>query len=402
MRLIPGTVLNALMALVAGLVAVVVTAVVVPPAQAEGPTSLTLIGRGWGHGHGMSQYGAQNAAKNHARTTSQILDFYYPGTRPAAASGALVVLLTADTTSNLVVGHRSGLSVRSLTSGASWALTSSSARQWQLVPSADNRSTRLSVLTDKWRTVRDIPGEAEFRASGAAPIRVYYPGGSATYRGRVRSAIPDSGLGRDTVNVVGLEDYLKGVVPVEMPAAWHPQAVRTQAVAARTYAAFARSNRHPRHYHLCDTTACQVYRGVSAENPASDAAIAATATRIRTYDGKPAFTQFSSSNGGWSSAGSQPYLAAKQDPYDVWEGNPNASWDVVVPATTIEAAWPAIGDFERIGVTVRDGNGSWGGRVTEVRVRGAAGVVVVSGDTFRSRLGLKSTMFACPGGVAAC
>lgn len=402
MRLIPGTALTALMALLAGLVALVVTAVVVPPAQAEGPTSLTLIGRGWGHGHGMSQYGAQNAAKNRALTASQILNFYYPGTRPATAGGAMVVLLTADTTTNLVVGHRSGLSVRSLKSGASWALNSTTARQWQLVPSADNRSTRLSVLTDTWRTVRDIPGEAEFRASAAAPIQVFYPGGSAAYRGRIRSAIPDSGLGRDTVNVVGLEDYLKGVVPVEMPAVWHPQAVQTQAVAARTYAVFERTAPHPRHYHLCDTSSCQVYRGVAAEKPQSDAAIAATATRIRTYDGKPAFTQFSSSNGGWSSAGSQPYLVARQDPYDLWEGNPNANWEAVVAATTIEKAWPVIGDFERIGVTVRDGKGSWGGRVTEIRVRGAAGVVVVSGDTFRSRLGLKSTMFACPGGVASC
>lgn len=401
MRLVSGTLLNALTALLAGLVAVVVTAVVVPPAQAAGPTSLTLIGRGWGHGHGMSQYGAQNAARNHGLLAGQILDFYYPGTTPAAATGVMAVLLTADTSSNVVVGHRTGLTVRSLKSGAIWKLNSSTAKQWQLVALPGNRSTRLSVLTDKWRTVRDIPGQAEFGAANA-PIRVYHPGGSATYRGRIRSAIPASGVGRDTVNVVGLEDYLKGVVPVEIPALWHAQAVQAQAVAARTYAAFARSNRHPPHYYLCDTSACQVYRGVAAEHPASDAAIKATATAIRTYAGQPAFTQFSSSNGGWSSAGSRPYLAAKQDPYDLWTGNPNASWQAVVPATTIEKAWPAIGDFLKIEVTKRDGKGSWGGRVTEVRVRGAAGVVLVSGDIFRSRLGLKSTMLACPGGVASC
>lgn len=392
MRTIRLRLLAAAATLLTGLAAVLTSAVVVPPAQAAGPTSVSLVGSGWGHGRGMSQYGAQNAARNHARTATQILDFYYPGTVSAPAAGPMVVLITADTSSNVVVEHRSGLMVRSVKTGATWSLARAGAKQWQITPVSGNTVSRVSVLTDRWRVVRDIPGEAEFGA-GTSPLKLILPSGSAVYRGRLRSII--AGTSRDTANVVDLEDYLKGVVPVEIPALWHPQAVQAQSVAARTYAVFARTNPHPPGYHLCDTSACQVYRGVAAEHSASTAAIAATKSQIRAYGGKPAFTQFSSSNGGWTVQGSPAYLPAKADPYDVWSGNPNAQWKVTLTDLAIEKAYPATGDFLELSVLKRDGKGSWGGRVTEIRIRGAKGSATVTGDAFRAALRLKSTMFAC-------
>jgi SpoIID/LytB domain protein len=193
--------------------------------------------------------------------------------------------------------------------------------------------------------------------------------------------------------VLSLEAYLRGVVPQEVPALWSPHAVAAQSVAARTYAAFERSHPRAPHYDLCDTSHCQVYGGVDVEHPAATAAIQTTAGQGLLYRGRPAFTQFSASNGGWSSAGSQPYLVAQQDPYDGFDGNPVHTWRHTTDDRVIERAWPAIGDLTGIEVTTRDGNGEWGGRVQEMSFVGTKGRADVSGDDVRTRLGLRSEWF---------
>jgi SpoIID/LytB domain protein len=210
--------------------------------------------------------------------------------------------------------------------------------------------------------------------------------GVREYRGRLWSRPGTTGR-RDTVNVLRLESYLKGVVPLEMPALWSRHAVRAQAVAARTYAAYERAHRSGP---ICDTWSCQVYGGFSAEHPASNAAVDASAHVVLLADGEAAFTQFGSSSGGWTSAGSMPYLPAQEDPYDGWDGNANHTWSLRVQDGRLEAAWPAIGNLRRIEVTERDGNGEWGGRVRALPVGGDRGRVIVDGDTFRAVLGLRS------------
>ena len=85
------------------------------------------------------------------------------------------------------------------------------------------------------------------------------PSGSVRpYRGSV--ALVKRGSSGRTVNRVLLEDYVQGVVPTEMPTSWPAEAVRAQAVAARSYAVRLRRLRHYAGYDICDTTACQVYR----------------------------------------------------------------------------------------------------------------------------------------------
>lgn len=373
MRLFLGTLLIAL-----------ATTLHLPAAVAAGPSSVTLTGSGYGHGKGMSQYGAQGRA-GAGHTYRQILGFYYPGTAVGSARGSLRVLITADTGSSVVVGHRSALTVRSLESGRVWNLTKSNARRWRITPVPGNRNSRLWVHAGRWRAVRDIAGQAEFRAGGR-PIRLYLPGGSAAYRGSLRSAVPSSGAGRDTVNVVPLEGYLRGVVPREMPASWKPHAVRAQAVAARTYAVHERDTTNRGFFDVWDTTQSQVYGGVGAEHLRSDAAIAATRGEIRTYAGKPAFTQFGSSNGGWTARGEVPYQVAKADPFD-----PRHSWTARVSAAAIERAWPAIGDFRRLARIRRDGAGA--GHVRSITIVGAKGRTTVSGERFRYILGLRSSLF---------
>ena len=347
--------------------------------------TVTIVGHGYGHGHGMSQYGAEGAARQ-GLTWREILGFYYPGTEVGRAGRSIRVLVSADTTDDLVVVPREGLTVHNLGTGETWLLPARDTTRWRVI--TVDGTARVQWLATRWRTWRTLTGDGAFSAAGE-PVTLVTPTGTRAYRGRLTSA-PLSG-GRVTVNTLRLEQYLRGVVPLEMPALWSPAAVRAQAVAARTYAAYERA--HPRSvaFDVYDTTQSQVYGGVAAEHSASDAAVRATRRRILRYDGAPAFTQFSSSSGGWTAAGSVPYLVAQRDPYDDWSGNPVHEWSVKVSDRTFEAAWPALGNLRRITVLARDGNGEWGGRVTSLRLVGSRRSVTVSGDTMRSVLGLRST-----------
>jgi SpoIID/LytB domain protein len=268
------------------------------------------------------------------------------------------------------------------------ALPDNGALRWKVDVGSDGVN-RVSYWTRSWHRWKVLKGAGEFYAAGK-PITLVTPGGGRhEYRGRLR-AVTSSGS-RVTVNDLSLESYLKGVVPLEIPASWSPDAVRAQAVAARTYAAYERRHPQSKAYQLCDTTSCQVYGGFSAEYAASNRAVDATAHKILLSGGEPAFTQFASSSGGWTSAGSVPYLPAKKDPYDGWSGNPMHTWTQKINDALVERTWPAIGNLTKIAVTSRDGNGDWGGRVRSITLTGSAGKVVVSGDTFRSLLALRST-----------
>ena len=386
MRLFSGSLAALALVTVSGLAAGTALTPASAAERARVVDSVTLVGSGYGHGKGMSQYGARGAAEK-SKSAAQILDFYYPGTVMGRAGGSIAVLLTAATSNKVVVQHKSGLKVRSVKTGKVWKLGRKGAKRWRLSPLGTTK-TRLSVKTTGWHVVRDIPGPAEFKGGA---IRLYVPGGSAVYRGKLRSAVAGAGSARDTVNVVSLEQYLRGVVAAEMPAEWPRAAVQAQAVAARTYAVYDRDTTNRGHFDVWDTTRSQIYRGVAGEHPLSDAAIAATAGQIRTYGGRPAFTQFSSSNGGYSVAGSstQPYLEAQADPYD-----PRTRWTQTISAATLKKVFPGIGDITGVRVTKRDGKGSFGGRATLVEVTGTKGVARASGESFRSWLGLRSTLFA--------
>ena len=349
--------------------------------------SITIKGHGYGHGHGMSQYGAEGAARQ-GRTFQQIAEFYYPGTTWGTASGSVRVQISADTTDDLIVVARDGLRVRDSGTGSVTQLPANGAKRWRIMVNGAGEDRVAYLMNNRWRPWRGLDGEGAFSAGGA-PVTLVTPSGQRRYRGRLTADAPTAGSpARNTVNTLSLENYLKGVVPLEMPALWHEAAVQAQAVAARTYAAYERDHRT---VPLCDTTSCQVYGGFDAEHPASNEAVEATAHRALMYKGAPAFTQFSSSSGGWTSAGSVPYLPAKADPYDGWAGNPVHSWSTQVSDTLVEARWPGIGNLTRIRVTQRDGHGEWGGRVGSVRLVGGQGTVVVSGDTLRAVLGLRST-----------
>jgi SpoIID/LytB domain protein len=170
-------------------------------------------------------------------------------------------------------------------------------------------------------------------------VKVVLPNGSVrSYRGSV--ALIKWGSGGRTINKVFLEDYVKGVVPAEMPTLWAVDAVRAQAVAARSYAVRLRDFGSYSGFDICDTTACQVYGGASWETTGGNAAVTATAGKIVTYRGKVALTQFASSNGGWSAQGDYPYLSAHRDPYD--GVIKSQAWTRIISASSISRAWPSV------------------------------------------------------------
>jgi stage II sporulation protein D len=358
----------------------------------SGPSTITLTGHGYGHGHGMSQYGAEGAARQ-GLTWQQIIGFYYPGTSWSELRGPISVWLTGDTTDDVVVAAQPGLSVTRLSPRRTWALPANGARQWRVNGLAGGRSQVQFVKGGGWRTWKVFGGDAELSSSHKR-LTLVTPAGSRTYRGRLRSAsLVPGGTARDTVNILSMESYLRGVVPLEIPASWSPDAVRAQAVAARTYAAAERSHPNARHYEICDTTQCQVYGGMGAEHPAATQAVRDTARQGLTYEGRPAFTQFSASSGGWTSAGSAPYLVAQEDPYDGWDGNGVHTWTRTVADSALERHYPAIGDLTGIEIAGRDGYGDWGGRVQEMTLVGTRGRAATTGDTLRTILGLRSSWF---------
>jgi stage II sporulation protein D len=364
--------------------------------QVPNHATIAIHGRGFGHGHGMSQYGAEGAARQ-GRTAGQILHFYYPHTTTGHHSGRVTVLITENIGQSTKVVAQPGLGVHDLTTGTTTAVPSSgqasNATLWRM--SGDGSGgTQVSYRTEAWHVWRTLKGNGEFRST-RAPLTLVLGDSRVSYRGTLRSMAPISATThRITVNKVSLEGYVRGVVPREMPSSWHQAALRAQAVAARAYATFEAAHSTDPRFHLCDSSSCQVYGGRSAEQPTSNRAVAATQGEIRVYAGGPAFTQFSASNGGWTSASSQagqPYLPAKQDPYDGWSGNPYTSWTTKVTSAAIEKVWPRLGNLTSIEVTGRDGNGKWGGRITSIVLHGSKADKDLTGDQFRLALGLRST-----------
>lgn len=360
--------------------------------------NLALKGHGYGHGHGMSQYGAEGAARR-GLTESQILSFYYPGTNLARFNSRIAVLISADTTDDLHVKWQPGLVARDRGNGKTYQLPKLGWARWRFVVLYGLTVAQFLRTDGTWQTYR-IGEKAFFAGDGqfSAPsgkLSLLLPGGEVReYRGVLRHSRPSAkSKDRDTVNVLGIDAYVRGVVPAEMPATWHPEAVQSQAIAARTYALHERESNLRRHYQICDTTSCQVYRGVGGEHRASNAAVRATARLFLQYEGKPAFTQFSASSGGWTSAGSRPYLVSKADPYDDWSGNQVHDWTVKINRSALQRRYPGLGTVRGFTITRREGGGDWKGRVVSMTIRGTKANRTISGNDFRSIYGLRSTWF---------
>lgn len=383
----------------AGAVATAVPAAAAAERIATSASTLTITTSGWGHGRGMSQYGAQGAAKKGKKHT-EILSFYYPGTKleKLKKDDTIRVWITADTDNKVHVYAAKGLRVRD-SKGTSFTLpTGKNYTKWRLSRSGSktvlyhrNAKGKYVKYTNK-KMKLDPKREWSFDNPTTGKVKLYLDSGNRTYRGSL--ALGFYGSGARTVNHVRMEDYLRSVVPSEMPASWHAEALKAQAVAARSYAARYRANLGGKKaYDICNTTACQVYKGTMSEHPNTDKAVKATAGQVLTYKKQYAWTEFSSSNGGYSVAGPNDYIIAQKDPYDAAMKQLK---DTTIKISTIEAKYPKIGRLKSITLE-RDGKGLWGGRVTQVTLTGSKASQKVAGTSFKSALGLRETLFTIDG-----
>jgi stage II sporulation protein D len=228
--------------------------------------------------------------------------------------------------------------------------------------------------------------------------------GNATYRGRMEV---HAGAGTGTVvlvNVVTLEEYLYSVVPAEMPPSWPLEALKAQAVAARTYA--VRQRNTPARagvFDLYATDTSQVYGGLARENARSTLAVDQTRGEILTYGGQPILAVYHSTSGGhtenneivWSGA-PQPYLRGVID-YD--QESPHFQWTVAWTPDDIAALLQRAGYLVGRVLTITPaGQQGVSGRWTHYRVVGRLDSVTLSASQMRTILGLKSTLFEVQAG----
>ncbi len=368
---------------------------------ALGP-SVTFFGRGWGHGVGLSQYGARGRALA-GQGAAEILAHYYPGTTIGLVpEGTAVRVLLLD---NHAPTAASPLTVYGR--GDAWSISGVAAifpadARLRLVPTTSGTTTSWRAIVDAVGAVlHDAPAPADLRVQGVSPAAtLQLPARSSTYgtfRGTLRIIL--SGAKADVVNELPLESYLRGVVPVEMPTSW-PVAARTaQTIAARSYAA-ARLRPGTSPFDVYDDTRSQVYRGVRAEAAAADAVIAETANQVLYSGTAVASALYHSTAGGATEHNENVYVSATgarvatpvgflrgsadRDangiPYDAT--SPHATWQTNTYSLAQLSAIFAADSRTNVGtlaaLDLRDRGVS--GRLVSVTLVGSAGAKTVSGN----------------------
>ena len=191
------------------------------------------------------------------------------------------------------------------------------------------------------------------------------------------------------INVLGVEKYLNSVVGSEMPHKWHIEALKAQAIASRTYALKKTNNGL---YDIDSTQTNQVYNGLESSTFKTRRAVRETRSLVITYKNKLINALFHSSSGGmtenseavWSDP--YPYLVTVKD-FD--QKNPKIRWNKEVSKSELKEIFPIIGGIQQIEVL----NITETGRIKNLKITGTFGDKVITGKEFRSKLGLKSTLF---------
>ena len=337
------------------------------PAGAQAGTVFLLDGRGWGHGVGMSQWGAEGYAR-HGVDYRKILAHYYPQT-------TLGVIEPREVRVLLVRGQER---VR-LGSSAPFVVVDARGRKLHL--------PARSFVVDRTFTLRHRHLRQPLRFEpGAQPLQLDF----AAYRGALVVKAKPGGL--MAVNQVPLDRYLRGVIPWEVPKGWQTATYEAQAVAARSYTL---ATLHPgEDFDLFPDQRSQMYGGVRAERPQTNIAIGATAGQVLTWRDSiiPAF-YFSTSGGrtssvhdAWPKFRQVPYLVSVPDPYDYL--SPRHRWATTVLTAARIGKVLGLRDV-RDAVIVRNSSG----RAQAVRVLSAAGWRRFGGRAICTRFRLGSTDF---------
>jgi stage II sporulation protein D len=351
---------------------------------AHAASSLAISGRGWGHGIGMSQYGALGFAQR-GWTAERILGHYYTGTQLGrlTESPTVKVLLQSGRTSYAIRGATS-VGGRDLDPDARY--TVALGLRGIVIRDAQGRDRLTSA------------GPVVFRPRQGGAIALGGPAQNGTSGGSYRGALQISaGAGvLSAVNLVGLEDYVAGVISAEVPARWPAETLRAQAIAARTYAITSNAGGSGGLFTQYADTRSQMYRGVPAETAATSAAVRSTAGRVVTYDGKPVTTYFFSTSGGrtenvensFVGASPKPWLKSVADPYDTV--SPHHRWQTTRMALTRATALLrglVKGRLRKIRVIKRGVSP----RIVRAEVVGTRGTTTVTGPQLRKAFGLRDT-----------
>ena len=341
------------------------------------PTSTSqfeISGGGFGHGIGMSQYGAAGLAL-HGWTYKQILSHYYSQTTLGHVNPNKTVT---------VLLHEGAATFSGVTRIKGYAQVLSA-------------KTNYGVLV-VGKSLRLISG-GRIIGTYRSPLTVSGPGtvklvGQGTYHGSFVFR-PAPGGGVMTVNSVGLDNYVRGVVGAEMPATWPQQALEAQAIAARTYAITAGAVAAD--FEVYDDTRSQMYEGITAQTPATQLAVKATSGEVVEYDDAPAVTYFFASSGGytesiqnvWSGVTPEAWLVGVPDPYDDSYNNPYYRWSDGLAVSTAAAKLKAYykGTFEGVQVTQTGVSP----RVVQAQVVGSAGATTITGAQLQTSLNTLST-----------
>jgi len=333
-------------------------------------------GAGFGHGVGMSQYGSYGYAK-HGFKYDQILTHYYTGTTIGATADRSVRVLLRDGVASVFFRGAGSACGASLKPGKGYV--------------AKRKGTGVVVRNKKGRRLARCG--AAMTAVGSPALTV---AGKGTYRGSLE--VRASGGGLQAINVVEIEDYVRGVVAKESPASWPLEALKAQAVAARSYG--LSTGIRGGAFDLYDDTRSQAYGGVGAETAKTDQAVSATRLQVVLYGTKIAQTFFFSTSGGHtennelSSLGFGqppiPYLRGVDDPYEADAGSRYEHWKRKFSVGRISSALHSIGlrgKLKNILVTQRGTSP----RIVRASLTGSGGQTTVNGPQLRGALGLPDT-----------
>ncbi len=333
---------------------------------------LVVKGRGWGHGIGMGQFGAEGFALrgwSHAR----ILAHYYPRTTLRRVPDRTIRVLIVQGRSRVGIASRRPYRIRDA-AGRSWTLPE---RRILLTPGPHLRLGGRKVALRLPLTIEP----------GAGPLRVDNRG----YRGSL--TVVRAGHALSVVDTLSLELYLRGVVGWEMPHRWAPAALAAQAVAARSYA--LSTLRPGQEFDLFADTRDQVYGGIRAEYASTARAVSETSGQVLLWRGQVARAYYSSTSGGRTQALADalpgvspvPYLVSVSDPYDSL--SPRHRWG---PFRFSRARVGSLLHVPRpisVGLTRNASD-----RVATVVLRWRGGITRIAGREFQRKLDLPSTWFS--------
>jgi stage II sporulation protein D len=353
--------------LLASLAAVTSLAAFTPAASAA--VSWVVHGRGFGHGVGMSAYGAYGYAL-HGKSHEFILGHYFTGTTIGTIPGPRVVRVLLDISS-------ADVGFSAATSACGEVLDP--ARSYQA-----HRSGNAVVLRSSGGKPLANCGR-KLRAAGKGRIAIT---GVGTYRGALETVPTESDSGSlNVVNALAVDQYVKGVIPNESPPSWPEEELKAQAIASRSFALTAGVGGNG--FDLYADTRSQVYEGLESEYARTNAMANATRGQVVEYQGKIAQTLFSACSGGHTESivnvfgSSIPYLVGVPDPYDYY--CPLHTWTLKFSGPEISSKLGGYleGKLKQV-VIVKRGVTP---RIIEAKLIGTGGVSTVTGEQLEIALG---------------